>query len=148
MFGLGLGEMVLIAIVMLIVLGPKELPGVLRTVARGLTKLRRMSTELRRESGIDDILREEGLAKDLEELRALRSFSSAGMMESLLEQGSSAHGRRRPATQALPPTEPVIALEGTPPDSADEYPEAGADAYETRAEPVLPSAAASSSEAP
>ncbi len=136
-FGLGFGEMVLIAIVMLVVMGPKELPGLLRTAGRGLAKLRRMSSELRRESGIDDILREEGLTKELEELRALRNFSGAGML-SALEQDLTGARKPRPPTQALPPAEPPIVLEGEPPIAGAEYPEAGPDAYGATCEPVLP----------
>ena len=36
MFGIGLPEMIVIAIVALVFIGPKNLPGVLRSVGRGL----------------------------------------------------------------------------------------------------------------
>jgi sec-independent protein translocase protein TatB len=45
MFGLGWGEMVVIGIVALIAIGPKELPTVLRSLGHWIGKVRRMATE-------------------------------------------------------------------------------------------------------
>ncbi|MEI9805862.1 MAG: Sec-independent protein translocase protein TatB [Pseudolabrys sp.] len=45
MFGLGWGEMVVIGIVALIAIGPKELPTVLRSVGHWMGKIRRMANE-------------------------------------------------------------------------------------------------------
>jgi sec-independent protein translocase protein TatB len=45
MFGLGWGEMVVIGIVALIAIGPKELPAVLRTIGHWVGKVRRMANE-------------------------------------------------------------------------------------------------------
>jgi sec-independent protein translocase protein TatB len=45
MFGFGWGEMVVIGIVALIAIGPKELPTVLRTLGQYMGKVRRMANE-------------------------------------------------------------------------------------------------------
>lgn len=45
MFGLGWGEVVVIGIVALIAIGPKELPTVLRTLGQWMGKVRRMANE-------------------------------------------------------------------------------------------------------
>ena len=71
MFGLGLGEIIIIILVALVVIGPKDLPKMLRKVGRWAGKLRRMAADLRAQSGIDDALRSEGLADDLAEIRKL-----------------------------------------------------------------------------
>ena len=47
MFGIGLPEMIVIAVVALIFIGPKNLPGVLRSVGRGLVQLKRATNEVR-----------------------------------------------------------------------------------------------------
>ena len=47
MFGIGLPEMIVIAIVALVFIGPKNLPGVLRSVGRGLVQLMRATNEVR-----------------------------------------------------------------------------------------------------
>src|SRR5262245_6818127 len=45
MFDIGWGELLLIGIVALIAIGPKELPGALRTLGQWMAKLRRMASE-------------------------------------------------------------------------------------------------------
>jgi sec-independent protein translocase protein TatB len=45
MFDIGGGELLLIGIVALIAIGPKELPTVLRTLGQWMGKLRRMASE-------------------------------------------------------------------------------------------------------
>ena len=62
MFGLGMSEMVLIGIVALIVIGPKYLPGMFRTLGQFTGKARGMAREFSRameaaadESGIKDV---------------------------------------------------------------------------------------------
>ena len=45
MFEIGWGELLIIGIVALIAIGPKELPGVLRTLGQWMSKLRRMASE-------------------------------------------------------------------------------------------------------
>jgi len=45
MFDIGWGELLVIGIVALVVIGPKELPGVLRTLGQGMAKIRRMASE-------------------------------------------------------------------------------------------------------
>lgn len=45
MFDIGWGELVVIGVVALIAIGPKELPGVLRTLGQAMAKVRRMAAE-------------------------------------------------------------------------------------------------------
>src|SRR5689334_23711392 len=45
MFGIGWSEFVVIGVVALIAIGPKELPGVLRMVGQSIGKIRRMANE-------------------------------------------------------------------------------------------------------
>ena len=86
MFGLSAGEFVVLLVVGIVVLGPQKLPGLMRTAGKWVRKLRRMSSELRAQSGIDRILREEGLDKELRELRELKaSLSRHAVLDSLVE---------------------------------------------------------------
>src|SRR3977135_4006706 len=61
MFDLGWGKLVLIGIVTLIVIGPKELPGALRTMGQWMTKVRRMATEFQNQ--FQDAIREAELSE-------------------------------------------------------------------------------------
>ena len=47
MFGIGLPEMVIIAIVALIFIGPDKLPGVLWSIGKGLVELKRATSDVR-----------------------------------------------------------------------------------------------------
>lgn len=71
MFGLSFFEVVVIAIVALLFVGPRRLPGMLRDMGNWIKKLRKMTTDVRAQTGIDDILRAEGLSGGLSELRSL-----------------------------------------------------------------------------
>lgn len=63
MFDIAWSELGVIAVVALIVIGPKDLPKVLRTIGQWTAKARSMAREL--QSGIDDMVRE----TELDELR-------------------------------------------------------------------------------
>ncbi len=58
-------------IVALVVMGPKDLPKMLRRVGQWAGKIRRAAADLRAQSGIDDALRSEGLSEDIAEIRKL-----------------------------------------------------------------------------
>ena len=63
MFDIAWSELGVIAVVALVVIGPKDLPKVLRTVGQWTSKARAMAREF--QSGIDDMVRE----SELDELR-------------------------------------------------------------------------------
>lgn len=71
MFGFSFSELIVVIVVALVVIGPKDLPKMLRKLGQYAGKLRRMASELRAQSGIDDALRSEGLADDINEIRKL-----------------------------------------------------------------------------
>lgn len=61
-FGIGSTELMLIAVVALIVIGPRDLPKVLRTIGQVMTKVRAMAREFQghiedaaKDSGLDDL---------------------------------------------------------------------------------------------
>ena len=56
MFDIGIGELLVILIVAVVVIGPKDLPLAMRTAGRWIGKMRRMSAHFR--SGIDAMVRE------------------------------------------------------------------------------------------
>ncbi len=65
MFGISGYEAIVIGIIALIVIGPKDLPKILRTIGQWMSKAQRLANEFRRgidqmakESGVDDLKRQ------------------------------------------------------------------------------------------
>ncbi|HEY6728882.1 MAG TPA: Sec-independent protein translocase protein TatB, partial [Polyangiaceae bacterium] len=110
MFGISFSEIAVIAVIALVVVGPQKLPGMLRTMGLWVRKIRKMTTEVRAQTGIDEILREEGI-DGVHELRSL-----------LRGEIAAAKGRR-----AGPSEDPY--LETLEFDLNREYPSEGPDAY-------------------
>ncbi|WP_437517351.1 Sec-independent protein translocase protein TatB [Sorangium sp. So ce1099] len=132
MFGFSFGEIVVLIIVGIIVVGPRRLPSMMRTAGGWVTKLRRMTTELRTQSGIDDLIRQEGLEREIRELRAL---SRVNVIETLVTpvRDAMSVGTVVSATPRVRPPEPEPAPPPPPPDVKPlrerEYPVLGCDAY-------------------
>ncbi|WP_437932203.1 Sec-independent protein translocase protein TatB [Sorangium sp. So ce291] len=131
MFGFSFGEIVVLILVGIVVVGPRRLPSMMRTAGSWVSKLRRMTTELRTQSGIDDLIRQEGLEREIRELRAL---SRVNVIETLVTpvRDAMSVGTVVSATPRVRPPEPEPAP-APPPDVKPlrerEYPVLGCDAY-------------------
>ncbi len=110
MFDIGWGEFLVIGIVALIVIGPKELPGVLRTLGQGMTKIRRMASEF--QGQFNEAMREAEMSdikKQVDELgAAARGFQ---YYDPLNPDGLEPKAETKSAeTEALPAPEEKPAL--------------------------------------
>src|SRR5882757_3514074 len=85
MFGIDSSELLLIAIVALVVIGPKELPGLLRTWGKWMAQMRAMASEFRGQ--VDEVkkqLTDASTGVDLQALdptKQIRSHIEEGMAE-------------------------------------------------------------------
>ena len=104
------GEMVLLGVIALVVVGPRRLPSMLRSAGQLIGKVRRMAMEIRTESGIDEILDAEGIRSEIDNFRRL-------------------------ATGEISLDEPVQKIL---PDRDREYPLVGCDAYGGLSEDLVP----------
>lgn len=71
MFGLSFGEVVLLCLIGIVVVGPRNLPQMMRQLGKTVSKVRRLTTEIREQSGIDEILRAEGIEREVAEIKKL-----------------------------------------------------------------------------
>jgi sec-independent protein translocase protein TatA len=53
MFGIGMGELIVILIIALIVVGPKKLPEIAKALGRGLSEFRKAANEVRNTIGAE-----------------------------------------------------------------------------------------------
>jgi len=92
MFDIGWSELVLIGVVALVAIGPKELPGVLRMVGQWMGKARKMAAEF--QGQFQEAMREAEMAdlkKSFDEVKeAASGFTSGGLMTSLQKDVSDA----------------------------------------------------------
>ena len=92
MFDIGWSEFVVIAVVALIAIGPKELPGVLRMVGQWMGKARKMAAEF--QGQFQEAMREAEMAdlkKSFDEVKeAATGFASGNVMTSLQKDVSAA----------------------------------------------------------
>ena len=92
MFDIGWSEIAVIAVVALIAIGPKELPGVLRMVGQWMGKARKMAAEF--QGQFQEAMREAEMAdlkKSFDEVKeAASGFTSGNLMSSLEKDVSKA----------------------------------------------------------
>ena len=92
MFDIGWSEIAVIAVVALIAIGPKELPGVLRMVGQWMGKARKMAAEF--QGQFQEAMREAEMAdlkKSFDEVKeAASGFTGGGLMTSLQKDVTSA----------------------------------------------------------
>ena len=118
MFDIAPSELLLVLIVAVIAIGPKELPGTLRTVGRWMGQMRRMSAHFR--TGFDAMVRE----AEMEELEAKWAAQNAKIMA---EHPADAPPEAEPTgaypARSPPPEPPPAAAEArvVTSDDPDEY---------------------------
>ena len=87
MIDLAWSEIALIAVVALVVIGPKDLPEAVRGVARGIQKLRRMAGEFR--SQADELVREANLDELRQQIHDIRNFNVRDEFEKTVDKDGS-----------------------------------------------------------
>jgi sec-independent protein translocase protein TatB len=135
-FGLSFPELCVLLIVAMVVLGPKELPRYLRKAGQMASRLRRLAIEMREKSGIDEVLRTEGLDREIAEFRRLARGEILGV--SLAMRAVANATRIDPPIASpyvpTPPPDPAYATVAATSSvqretNEREYPREGADSY-------------------
>lgn len=90
MFGIDSPELLVIAVVALVVIGPKELPNLLRSWGKWMTKMRGMASEFR--GHVDEMVRQSDLDSVKKQLDAvpgldLQSLDPTKQIKSMIQEG-------------------------------------------------------------
>lgn len=116
MFDLGMSELLVIGIVALIVIGPRDLPGLFRSLGKFTAKMRAMAREFSRameaaadEAGVKDV------AKDLKSATSAKSMGLDKVREAAerFEKWDPTKNVARPSNPTLSPS-PAVAKAETP----------------------------------
>lgn len=88
MFDIAWTELLLVAVVAILVVGPKELPGMLRTIGRAIGGLRRMASDF--QSTVNEAVKEAEQQAGIDEMRkqadAAQNFNPLGDLKKSLEE--------------------------------------------------------------
>lgn len=133
MFDIGWSELVVIGVVALIAIGPKELPGVLRMVGQWIGKARRMASEF--QGQFNEAMREAEMA-DIK-----KTFDDASSAAKDLSPTNLLTSLNKDVEDAMKIDPPVTPTTPEPP-TAETFAEAHAPAIETP-KPAVPDAKAS-----
>ena len=155
MFDIGWGELLLIGIVALIAIGPKELPGALRTLGQWMAKLRRMASEF--QGQFHEAMREAELAdlkKQVDEMTTqAQSYANFDPVGDIRKEFETTQQQIESAISSPPPTDTssstAVAAEPPPTPSVEaprvegpavETPGSGAPATDAPSGPAAPDA--------
>ena len=79
MFDIGWTEMLVIAVVAIVVIGPKELPRALRTAGQWMSKARGLARDFQRH--VDDMVRESELEELRQKANSIQNYDPSGLLE-------------------------------------------------------------------
>src|SRR5512142_826736 len=159
MFGIYSPELLFIALVALVVIGPKELPGLLRTWGRWLAQMRGMASEFRghvdemiRQTELEDVKKQltgtsDGLdLKSLDPTQQIRQHAQEGMAEEEKAFNEAKTSFDNPLAE--PESAPQIAAEPAAETTATETAATETTVAETTVAEATPSEAAAPETAP
>lgn len=131
MLGLDWTELALIAVVAVVIIGPKDLPEAVRGIAKGIQKLRAMAGQF--QGQLDEVVREAKLEDVRNQINEIRNFDFRGAVEKEIDRDGSIRKTftedpignplqdafdDRPAgsygATVTPPPEPPAPVSGTP----------------------------------
>lgn len=145
MFDIGWSELVVIGVVALVVIGPKELPGMLRTVGGAIAKIRRMAGEF--QSQFQEAMREAELDEARKSVDGMNQAASFNPLQTIRDEIQKAV-----ETPASKPSDAATAHLGLPepPPVPDLTPEQMSAAFEPTPPPaeLAPPAAEGSATVP
>ncbi len=112
MLDIGWQELFIVAVVAIVVIGPKELPRAVKAMAQALRKARSMAREF--QDGFDDILRE----AELDDLKKELSGASPSSLTERIEHSNDPTGEIKDAVRDIDPTQDVRRALDTTEDAA------------------------------
>ena len=85
MFGVGTSELIIILMIALLILGPKEIPKIARTLGRGMREIQRAKDELRKNIEFEDDTASE-IKTELKEIK--KAVKNTGFNDEVDHKGS------------------------------------------------------------
>src|ERR1700722_13800463 len=107
MFDIAWSELLLIAVIALIFIGPKELPHVLHGLGKAVAKLRRSADDFRRQ--FEDSMREAGYEDLHKNIQDFRSLNPASQLKESIDRAIQQEYTPNPVPHVeQPPVQPAL----------------------------------------
>jgi sec-independent protein translocase protein TatB len=100
MFDISAGELIIVGVVALIVIGPKELPGMLRSVGQAVAKVRRMAGEF--QSQFSEAMREAEFAEAKKKVEDIGNSVSSAFNDASTSPSTSSTSAGAPSDPEKP----------------------------------------------
>lgn len=113
MFDIGWSEMAIIALVIMVVLGPKELPHALKTVSHWMRAARKLGSEF--QSGVNEIVRDAELEDAKKQLQGISKHSIEKKIEKAIDPAGDLKKAMKETEDATKTTAPAAAAPGVAP---------------------------------
>jgi sec-independent protein translocase protein TatB len=107
MFDIGWSEMAIIAVVVLVVLGPKELPHALKTMSHWMRTARKLGSEF--QSGVNEIVRDAELEDARKQLQGISKHSIEKKIEKAIDPAGDIKKAMKEAEDATKAEAPAVA---------------------------------------
>jgi sec-independent protein translocase protein TatB len=111
-FDIGWQELFIVGLVAIIVVGPRELPRVLRTVTLGIRKVRGMARDF--QDGIEELAREADIADMRKEIEDASNADFKSEINSIADPARELETSVREASETVNAPEPAPKIESTP----------------------------------
>ncbi|HVO65680.1 MAG TPA: Sec-independent protein translocase protein TatB [Syntrophales bacterium] len=98
MFGIGLPELIVIAIVALLVVGPKKLPELAKSLGKGLTEFKKAAEDVT--ENIKDTLKPDDIKKDVDDFKNSLLFGKKEDQEEHKQSSPAGEEKREHAPKA------------------------------------------------
>ena len=145
MFELSWGHIIVVAVVAIVVVGPKDLPRMLRALGQTVAKLRRMAGEF--QSQFNEALREAELEDVKKSIESIRDLNPARQIRDAIDQSIQDLDRQPPSQPGSAPAPGTTAAgeatgpsaapaEAVPPSAVEALPPARPDGAPVPAAPV------------
>ena len=144
MFGIGFGELLVIGVLLLIAVGPRRMPVMMKSMGRAMREFRKATRELRAQVGLDELMAEDDVMRPMKKVpRPVRPATSSAAPSATTQSATTQSAVSSATTQSAVSSDDPSHADST--DDADEddallaerarlreYPPDGVDIAESR----------------